>query len=70
MEELHVEELRKLYSLPNIISVIRAMKIKRGSHVACMKGLRVLYKIYVIKPTVKRKFGRRYFGLGESITLK
>jgi hypothetical protein len=32
---LHIEELNKLYSSPNIIRVIKTRRIRCGGHVAC-----------------------------------
>jgi hypothetical protein len=69
-KELHIEELHKLYSSPNIISVIRAKMIKCRTRVICVKGLRIVYKICVRIPERKRELGRLWCGLGERITLK
>jgi hypothetical protein len=35
--ELHTEELNDLYSSPNVIWVIKSIRMRREGHVACMR---------------------------------
>jgi hypothetical protein len=42
--ELHNEELRDLYSSPNIIRVIKSKKIRRVGHVARMEEKRNAFR--------------------------
>jgi hypothetical protein len=54
---LHNEELRYMYTSPNIISVIKSRKLRMG-HVACMGVMRNIYKISTGKPKGKKPLGR------------
>jgi hypothetical protein len=36
--ELHNEELNDLYSLPNIVRVVKTRRMRWARHVACMGG--------------------------------
>ena len=53
--KLHNEELRDLYSLPNIVRVVKSRRMRWAGHVACIgEGRGVL----VGKPEGKRPLGR------------
>jgi hypothetical protein len=43
---LHNEETRKLYTSPNIISVIKSRRIRCAGHVARMEDMENSYKVY------------------------
>jgi hypothetical protein len=47
---LHDEELRNLYSSPNIIRMIRSMRIRWTWHVACLGEKRNAQSVLVEKP--------------------
>jgi hypothetical protein len=55
---IHNEELRNLYSSPNIIRHIKSRGIKLAGHVARMGEERKVYKVLVGKPKGKRPLGR------------
>ena len=55
--KLHNEELSDLYSLPNIVRVVKSRKIKWAGHVARMGGTEV-YRVLVGKPVGKSPLGR------------
>jgi hypothetical protein len=55
---LHNEELCGPYSAPNIIRTIKSRKIRCVGHVECNGERRVLYRVLVEKPEVKRQFRR------------
>ena len=56
--KLHNEELNDLYSLPNIVRVVKSRKIGWAGHVARMGGEKRLYRVMVGKPEGKRPVGR------------
>jgi hypothetical protein len=56
--KLHYEELRNLYSSPNITRIIKSRMIKWAGHVVQMGGRRNAYRIWVGKPERKRPLGR------------
>jgi len=51
-------ELNHLYTSPNIVRVIKSIRIRWVGHVACMGERRSLYRILVGKPEGKRPLGR------------
>jgi len=55
---LHNEELNDLYSLPNIVRVIKSRRMRWAGHVACIGEERVLYRVLVGKPEGRRPLGR------------
>jgi hypothetical protein len=57
--KLHNEELHNLYSLPNIIRMIKSRRMRWAGHVARMGERRNAYMILVGKPEGKRPLGRR-----------
>jgi hypothetical protein len=56
--KLHNEELRDLYSLPNIIRIIKSRRMRCAGHVARMGKKRNAYRLLVGKPEGKRPLGR------------
>jgi hypothetical protein len=48
--KLHKEELNYLYSLPNIVRVVKSRRISWAGHVARMGEDRVVYRVLVGKP--------------------
>jgi hypothetical protein len=56
--KLHNEELHDLYSLPSIIRIIKARKMRLAGHVARMGEKRNAYRLLVGKPEARRPLGR------------
>jgi hypothetical protein len=56
--KLHNEEPNGLYSLPNIVRVIKARRLRWAGHVARMAEGRGVYRVLVEKPEGKRLLGR------------
>jgi len=56
--KLHDEELKVLYSSPNIIRVIKLRRMRWAEHVARMGERRDVYRNLVGKPEGKRLLGR------------
>ena len=56
--KLHEEELRDLYSLPNIVRVVKSRKMRWAGHVARMGEGRGVHRVLVGKPEGKRPLGR------------
>ena len=56
--KLHNEELNDLYSLPNIVRVVKSRRIRRTGHVACMGSDSFVHTVLVVKPEGKRPLGR------------
>jgi len=55
---LHNEELNDLYSSPNIVRVIKSIRMRWVGHVARMDEDRGVYRALVGKPEGKRPLGR------------
>jgi hypothetical protein len=55
---LHNEELIDLYSLPNIVRVVKSRRMRWAGHVARMGEYRGLYRVLVGKPERKISLGR------------
>ena len=55
--KLHNEELNDLYSLPNIVRVVKSRRMRWAGHVARMGEDRV-HRVLVGKPEGKRPLGR------------
>ena len=51
--KLHNEELRDLYSLPNIVRVVKSRKMRWAGHVARMEEGRGAHRVLVGKPEEK-----------------
>jgi len=56
--KLHNEELNDLYSLPNIVRVVKARRMRWAGHVARMGQDRGVQRVLVGKPEGKRPLGR------------
>ena len=56
--KLHNEELSDLYSLPNIVQVVKSRRIRWAGHVARMGEGRGVHRALVVKPEGKRSLGR------------
>jgi hypothetical protein len=56
--KLHNEELNDLYSLPNIVRVIKSRRMRWAGHVARMGEGRGVHRVLVGKPEGKRPLGR------------
>jgi hypothetical protein len=56
--KLHNEELHGLYSLPSIIKIIKARRMRWARHVARMREKRNVYRLLVGKPEGRRPLGR------------
>ena len=58
LRKLHNEELRDLYSLPNIVRVVKSRRMRWAGHVARMGEGRGVHRVLVEKPEGKRPLGR------------
>ena len=56
--KLHNEELSDLYSLPNIVRVVKSRRMRWAEHVARMGKRRGVHRVLVGKPEGKRPLGR------------
>jgi hypothetical protein len=56
--KLHNEELNDLYSLPNIVRVVKPRRMRWAGHVARMGKDRDVHRVLVGKPEGKRPLGR------------
>jgi len=56
--KIHNEELRDLYSLPNIVRVVKSRRMRWAEHVARMGEGRGVHKVLVGKSEGKRPLGR------------
>ena len=56
--KVHNEELNDLYSLPNIVRVVKSRRMRWAGHVARMGEDRVVHRVLVGKPEGKRPLGR------------
>ena len=55
--KLHIEELNDLYSLPNIVLVVKSRRMRWAGHVARMEEDRGVHRVLVGKPEGKRPLG-------------
>jgi len=56
--KLHNEEFSDLYSLPNIVRVVKSRRMRWAGHVARMVEGRGVHRVLVGKPEGKRPLGR------------
>ena len=56
--KLHNEELNDLYSLPNIVRVVKSRQMRLAGHVARMREDTAVHRVLVGKPEGKRPLGR------------
>jgi len=56
--KLHNEELSDLYSVPNIVRVVKSGRMRWAGHVARMGQGRGVHRVLVGKPEGKRPLGR------------
>ena len=56
--KLHNEELRDLYTLPNIVREVKSRRMRWAGHVASVGKGRGVQRVLVGKPERKRPFGR------------
>ena len=56
--KLHNEELNDLYCSPNIVRVIKSIRMGWAEHVGRMGERRGVYRVLVEKPEGKRLLGR------------
>jgi hypothetical protein len=56
--KLHNQELNNLYSLPNIVQVVKSRQMSWTGHVARMGKDRGVHRVLVGKPEGKRPLGR------------
>ena len=56
--KLHNEELNDLYSLPNIVLVVKSRRMRWAGHVARMGEYRGMHRVLVGKPDVRGPLGR------------
>jgi hypothetical protein len=54
----HNEELNDLYSLPNIVRVVKSRRMRWAGHVACMREERGVHRVLVWKPEGQWPLGR------------
>jgi hypothetical protein len=55
--KLHIDELRDLYSSPNIIRLIKSRRMRWTGHIAPMGEKRNAYRLLVGKPEGRRPLG-------------
>jgi len=67
--KLHNEELRDLYSLPNIVRVVKSRRMRWAGHVALMGEERGVHRVLVGKPEGKRPLGRPRRGWEDNIKM-
>ena len=56
--KLHNEELNDLYSLPNIVRVVKSRRMRWAGHVARVGEVKGVHRVLVGKPEGKRPLGR------------
>jgi hypothetical protein len=56
--KLHKDKLSDLYTLPNIVRVIKSRRMRSAGHVARMGEGRGVHRVLVGKPEGKRPLGR------------
>ena len=67
--KLHYEELSDLYSLLNIVRVVKSRRMRWAGHVARMGQGRGVHRVLVGKPEGKRPLGRPRRRWGDNIKM-
>ena len=67
--KLHNEELSDLYSLPNIVQLVKSRRMRWAGHVARMGEGRGVHRVSVGKPDGKRPLGRPRRRWGDNIKI-
>jgi len=67
--KLHNEELSDLYSLPNIVRVVKSSRMRWARHVARMGQGRGVYRVLVGRPEGKRPLARPRRRWGNNIKM-
>jgi len=67
--KLHNEELRELYSLPNIVRVVKSRRMRWAGHVTRMGEERDVHRVLVGKLEGKRPLGRPRCRWEDNITM-
>ena len=67
--KLYKEELRDLYTLPNIVLVVKSRRMRWAGHVARMVEGRGVQRVLVGKPEGKRPLGRLRRGWEDHIKM-
>jgi hypothetical protein len=67
--KLHKEELNDLYSLPNIVRVVKSIPMRWTGHVVLMGEDRGVHRVLVGKPEGKRLLGRPRRRWEDDITM-
>jgi len=67
--KLRNEELSDLYSLPNIVQVVKSRRMRWVGHVARMGEGRGVHRVLVGKPEGKRPLGRPRHRLEDDINM-
>jgi hypothetical protein len=57
-KKLHNEKLNDLYSLPNILRVVKSRRMRWAGHVARMREERSVHRVLVGKPEEYRPLGK------------
>jgi hypothetical protein len=60
--KLHNKDLHTLYSLPNIIRIVKSIRMRLSGHVACMGQKWNAYKGLLGKSERMRPLGRHRYG--------
>jgi hypothetical protein len=66
---LHNEELNDMYSLPNIVRVVKFRRERWAGHVALMGEERGVHRVLVGKPEGKRPLGRSRCRLKDNMKM-
>jgi hypothetical protein len=67
--KLHIEELNNLYSLPNIVRMVKSRRMRWAGHVTHMGKDRVVHRVLMGKPEGKRPLGRPRHRWGDNIEM-
>ena len=67
--KLHKEDLSDLYSLPNIVRVVKSRRIRWAGHVALMGERRGVYWVLLGIPEGKRPLGRPRYRWEDNIKM-